>query len=149
MSMETLGILMLLQPVEDREQTPGAQTPSWSQSIQGILAHYSTTTKKGTREEENMPEERGNQGLGFAQSEQRTSDYLWWSIMNLVCCCLPLGIAAIIYSRKTRDAVLTHDMDSAARYSHKTLILNISALVIGIILNIIVLCVYFKVINIY
>ncbi|KAM3921166.1 dispanin subfamily A member 2b-like [Leptodactylus fuscus] len=70
-------------------------------------------------------------------------DYLVWSILNLICCCLPLGIVALIYSIKTRDATHQNDTFSAGKHSRTAFKLNISATVIGIILNIIFMIIYF------
>ncbi|XP_053307636.1 synapse differentiation-inducing gene protein 1-like [Spea bombifrons] len=95
-----------------------------------------------------MPEERSTQNAGFAygnaQTQPRTRDYFWFSIVNLVCCCFPLGIAAIIYSRKTRDAVLLNDIPTAAKHSRVTLILNVVALILGIIFAIVFTFIYYK-----
>ena len=34
---------------------------------------------------------------------EKPNDYLCWSIFNVICCCFPLGLAAIIYSSKARQ----------------------------------------------
>ncbi|XP_069804891.1 putative dispanin subfamily A member 2d [Dendropsophus ebraccatus] len=70
------------------------------------------------------------------------SDYLGWSIMNLLCCCWPLGVIALRYSIKTRDANHQNNPDLAADYSRTTKCLNITATVIGVILNIIIIYYY-------
>ncbi|XP_053307633.1 proline rich transmembrane protein 1B-like [Spea bombifrons] len=64
-------------------------------------------------------------------------DYLGLSIFNLICCCLPLGIAALVYSCKTRDSLARGDMVSASSESRTTFTLNMVALGIGITVNII------------
>ncbi|KAM3921165.1 dispanin subfamily A member 2b-like [Leptodactylus fuscus] len=69
-------------------------------------------------------------------------DYLIWSILNLICCCLPLGIVALIFSIKTRDATQQNDMMSATKNSRTAFNLNIAATVIGVIMIIIVVVLY-------
>ncbi|XP_053546153.1 proline rich transmembrane protein 1B-like isoform X3 [Bombina bombina] len=64
-------------------------------------------------------------------------DYMGLSIMNLLLCCLPIGIAALIFSCKTRDAVSRGDQASAASDSRTAFTLNMVALGIGIAVNIV------------
>nr|XP_023844496.1 synapse differentiation-inducing gene protein 1-like isoform X2 [Salvelinus alpinus] len=59
-------------------------------------------------------------------------DYLGYSIFTMLCCCLPLGIAALIYSISTRDANNQGHQQVAERSSRLARILNHSALGIGI-----------------
>ncbi|XP_069804831.1 dispanin subfamily A member 2b-like [Dendropsophus ebraccatus] len=66
-------------------------------------------------------------------------DYLAWSIFSLLCCFCPLGLAALIFSLKSRDAANQNDSDTATKYSRKAFSLNIAALVAGIIMIIIVI----------
>ncbi|XP_056399795.1 dispanin subfamily A member 2b-like [Hyla sarda] len=73
-------------------------------------------------------------------------DYLVWSIINLICCCLPLGIAALIFSIKTRDATHQNNASLAAKHSGTAKNLNIAATVIGVVVTIIFLILYFVVI---
>ncbi|XP_040183046.1 dispanin subfamily A member 2b-like [Rana temporaria] len=68
----------------------------------------------------------------------RNKDYLIWSIVSLICCFCPIGLAALIFSIKSRDANNQNDADSAAKHSRTAFYLNIAALVLGIILIIIV-----------
>ncbi|XP_067243143.1 interferon-induced transmembrane protein 3-like [Chanodichthys erythropterus] len=59
-------------------------------------------------------------------------DYLCYSIFTLLCCCFPLGIAAVIYSASTQNANMAGQQDLASRSSRTTLILNNVALGIGL-----------------
>ncbi|KAG8143345.1 hypothetical protein E2320_000583, partial [Naja naja] len=59
-------------------------------------------------------------------------DYLGYSIFTLLCCCLPLGIAALIYSIQTQGANQRGDIVSAKKYSKVALILDHIALALGI-----------------
>ncbi|XP_034031196.1 proline-rich transmembrane protein 1-like isoform X2 [Thalassophryne amazonica] len=60
------------------------------------------------------------------------NDYLGYSIFTMLCCCLPLGIAALIYSISTRDANSVGDQEKAERCSKTAKTLNNVALGIGI-----------------
>ncbi|CAH2318321.1 major prion -like [Pelobates cultripes] len=64
-------------------------------------------------------------------------DYLGLSIMNLILCCFPVGIAAVVFSCKTRDSLRRGDMISAASDSRTAFSLNMVALGLGIAANIV------------
>ncbi|KAM3921167.1 dispanin subfamily A member 2b-like [Leptodactylus fuscus] len=68
----------------------------------------------------------------------RQKDYLVWSIMSLLCCFCPLGLAALIFSIKSRNASNENDSDGAVKHSKTAFYLNIAALVMGIIMIIII-----------
>ncbi|XP_070620810.1 dispanin subfamily A member 2b-like [Erythrolamprus reginae] len=59
-------------------------------------------------------------------------DYLGYSIFTLICCCFPLGIAALIYSIRTQEANQRGDITSAKRYSRLALTFDHTALGLGI-----------------
>lgn len=46
-------------------------------------------------------------------------NYLVWSILSTVLCCLPLGIVAIVYSTKVNDYYIMGLYDEAMRASAK------------------------------
>ncbi|KAM7382551.1 hypothetical protein PAMP_002277 [Pampus punctatissimus] len=60
------------------------------------------------------------------------NDYLGYSIFTMLCCCLPLGIAALIYSISAREANHAGDQIAAERSSRTARTLNHVALGIGI-----------------
>ncbi|KAM6935579.1 uncharacterized protein PEZ65_005919 isoform 1-T1 [Lycodopsis pacificus] len=60
------------------------------------------------------------------------NDYLCYSIFTLMCCCLPLGIAALIYSISAREANHSGDQNSAERSSRMARTLNHVGLGLGI-----------------
>ncbi|KAG8143346.1 hypothetical protein E2320_000581 [Naja naja] len=64
-------------------------------------------------------------------------DYLGYSIFTLLCCCLPLGIAALVFSVKTQGANQRGDIVSAKKYSKLALIWDHLALAFGIIFTIV------------
>ncbi|XP_058864904.1 calcium-binding protein P-like [Acipenser ruthenus] len=59
-------------------------------------------------------------------------DYLGYSIFTMLCCCLPLGIAALIYSISTRDANNMGNEELAKKNSRLARNLNHTGLGIGI-----------------
>ncbi|XP_040271455.1 dispanin subfamily A member 2b-like [Bufo bufo] len=69
----------------------------------------------------------------------RQKDYLALSILSMFFCFCPLGLAALIFSLKSRDASNQNDADTAAKHSKTAFSLNIAAMVVGIILIIIVI----------
>ncbi|XP_055068042.2 uncharacterized protein [Misgurnus anguillicaudatus] len=59
-------------------------------------------------------------------------EYLCYSIFTLLCCCLPLGVAALVYSISTRTANMSGHQQLAEKNSRMARTLNHSALGIGI-----------------
>ncbi|XP_077312536.1 uncharacterized protein LOC143933497 [Lithobates pipiens] len=80
----------------------------------------------------------------FSNTPPPCRDYLPWSILNLLCCCLIFGIVALIFSLQTRSAKKYQDWESAKRKSRLALGFNLTAMLLGIaiIIIIIVLSVY-------
>ncbi|XP_028325472.1 proline-rich transmembrane protein 1-like [Gouania willdenowi] len=60
------------------------------------------------------------------------NDYLGYSIFTMLCCCLPLGIAALVYSISAREANNMGNQAAAERSSRTARTLNHVALGIGI-----------------
>ncbi|XP_008285127.1 interferon-induced transmembrane protein 1-like isoform X1 [Stegastes partitus] len=60
------------------------------------------------------------------------NDYLGYSIFTLLFCCLPLGVAALIYSISAREANHVGDQVTAERSSRMARTLNHVALGLGI-----------------
>ncbi|KAA0702739.1 Synapse differentiation-inducing gene protein 1-like [Triplophysa tibetana] len=60
-------------------------------------------------------------------------DYLGYSIFTMLCCCFPLGIAALIFSIFTRNANTSGQQQEAEKNSRTARILNFTALGIGIV----------------
>ncbi|KAI7806729.1 putative dispanin subfamily A member 2b-like [Triplophysa rosa] len=61
-------------------------------------------------------------------------DYMCYSIFTLLCCCLPLGIAALVNSVTTRTANMSGQHQLAEKSSRKARNYNHAALIIGIII---------------
>ncbi|KAM3614978.1 uncharacterized protein V6R79_021724 [Siganus canaliculatus] len=60
------------------------------------------------------------------------NDYMCYSIFTMLCCCLPLGIAALIYSISAREANHIGDRMGAERSSRTARTLNHVGLGLGI-----------------
>ncbi|XP_062995974.1 synapse differentiation-inducing gene protein 1-like [Elgaria multicarinata webbii] len=59
-------------------------------------------------------------------------DYLVYSIFTMLCCCLPLGIAALVYSIMTREANHMGNLTAAQRNSRLARVLAHSAVGVGL-----------------
>ncbi|KAJ6668689.1 hypothetical protein lerEdw1_012172 [Lerista edwardsae] len=59
--------------------------------------------------------------------------YLGLSIFTMMCCCLPLGLAALITSHEVDNAMRAGDINRAASSSRTARTLNIIGIVVGII----------------
>ncbi|KAF7235704.1 Synapse differentiation-inducing gene protein 1-like [Varanus komodoensis] len=62
----------------------------------------------------------------------RAPDYVSYSIFTMLCCFLPLGIAALVYSIQTQDANDSGNSTAAQQYSRLALILANMALGVGL-----------------
>ncbi|XP_069460945.1 interferon-induced transmembrane protein 1-like [Ambystoma mexicanum] len=63
-------------------------------------------------------------------------DYLCFSVFNMLCCCLCIGIAALVFSVKTREANQRGDINEARIHSSTARTLNFVSLGIGIAITI-------------
>lgn len=108
----------------------------------GVAPHYT-----GVRHEQQpQPYSMGQQYVGQpriitmqpatygtpASPQIPVNDYLGYSIFTMLCCCLPLGIGALIHSISTRDAIQRGDQMAAQRYSSTARTLNHAAMGIGL-----------------
>ncbi|XP_031717111.1 transmembrane protein 91-like [Anarrhichthys ocellatus] len=73
------------------------------------------------------------------QTRDVAPSYLGWSIFNTLCCCWPLGIAAWVFSCRAQNAEALGESAEAEDASRTAKILNILALVFGIIFLIIII----------
>jgi len=62
---------------------------------------------------------------------QRPNNYLVWSIMTTVCCCIPLGIPAIVNAAKVDSAWKRGDVAAAAHHSAQAKKFSIIGAVVG------------------
>ncbi|XP_031762211.1 proline rich transmembrane protein 1B-like [Xenopus tropicalis] len=77
------------------------------------------------------------QSIAVMPTQPVCKDYMGCSIANLLCCCFPIGIAALIFSIKTRDDISRGDMITAASDSRTAFTLNMVALGLGLVANLV------------
>ncbi len=70
---------------------------------------------------------------GAGRPAQAVSNYLVWSILTTVFCCLPGGIVAIIYSSKVNTALALGNYGAALEASKKAKMWNLIGLVVGVV----------------
>ncbi|KAH1175447.1 dispanin subfamily A member 2b-like [Mauremys mutica] len=58
--------------------------------------------------------------------------YKYWSIFNILCCCLPLGLVAVFYSGQVEECLARRDIAGAKSASDTARTINILAVVIGL-----------------
>jgi predicted RNA-binding Zn-ribbon protein involved in translation (DUF1610 family) len=63
-------------------------------------------------------------------------DYLIWSILSLVFCCVPLGIVALIYSIQCKSAIAAGRYNDAVKHSKTAFQWNLVSLIAGILIGI-------------
>lgn len=61
--------------------------------------------------------------------------YMLWSIVATILCCLPAGVAAIVYSAQVSSKFYAQDYDGARRCSRNAEIWIIASIVTGVIFN--------------
>uniref|UniRef100_A0A2D4PIZ4 Uncharacterized protein n=1 Tax=Micrurus surinamensis TaxID=129470 RepID=A0A2D4PIZ4_MICSU len=121
-----------LPPPYSEEAQPPVQLPAFI-AAQPMPSHlYYATAVQDPKEEPIL------QPVPFTHA----SDYLIYSIFTMICCCLPLGVAALVYSIQTREANHERNSTAAQRNSRMARILAHSALGVGI--GIIILYVIFR-----
>ncbi|XP_062518239.1 trafficking regulator of GLUT4 1-like [Corticium candelabrum] len=85
-----------------------------------------------------------SQPLLSSKSEE-VNDYLALSIIVCLCCCWPLGLAAIVMSGRVREAKLRGDEHGAISASSTTRNLIIASVICGIAILIVLIILLFVV----
>lgn len=75
-----------------------------------------------------------------AAEKPSISNWLWQSIVVTVCCCLPLGIVAIIFAAQVNSKLAAGDIVGATDSAGKAKMFCILGFCLGIIGNIIIAC---------
>ncbi len=65
-------------------------------------------------------------------------NHLAWSICNLIFCCLPLGIVALVFSVQSQSAAQRGDMSEAERTANIARICNMISTIVGAVAILIV-----------
>lgn len=69
---------------------------------------------------------------------RKPDNYLVWSILSTVCCCVPVGIFAIVNAAKVDGAWGRGDVAAAVKYSSDAKKFSIIAAVLGVAVNVVV-----------
>jgi len=72
---------------------------------------------------------------GFGAARPNIPNYLVWSILTTLCCCLPTGIVAIIYSAQVNNKLDKGDIAGAERASMLARNWCIASAVAGLVCN--------------
>jgi hypothetical protein len=84
------------------------------------------------------PPPSGFAATGFSPAgmlNQKPNNYLVWSILSTVCCCIPVGIAAIVNAARVDGAWSRGDYAGAQKYSADAKKFTIIAAVLGGVVN--------------
>ena len=93
----------------------------------------------GEKLDDNVTQVQNNSSL---QAKPQIKDYMVFSILTTIFCCIPFGIIAIVYSSKVSKLIAVGDFEGASNASRNSKIWNIAALVSGIVLGIICILLY-------
>lgn len=80
-----------------------------------------------------MPPHTRMQSMIFREPMPPT--YMVWAIISTICCCLPAGIVAIVFSSQVSTRYFCRDYEGARRASERAEIWIIIAIVAGIVVN--------------
>ena len=81
-----------------------------------------------------------NEINALSNQTKKIKDYIQWSVFNTFCCCLCLGIAAFVFSIKTRNSQLNQESNSESeRFSKVAFKLNLTATIMGFIILVIII----------
>jgi hypothetical protein len=80
---------------------------------------------------------------GNAVQTETVPDYLIWSIITTLFCCLPLGVIGIIFSVLSKNDLKVGDYEGAAKKSHIAMNCNFGGLIVGVVFFIFALIIGF------
>jgi hypothetical protein len=69
-------------------------------------------------------------------------NYLVWAILSTICCCLPLGVASIVFASQVNSKWSGGDFAGAYEASKKAKTFAIWATVAGVVVNVLVSIIY-------
>ena len=108
-----------------------AKTPKSSQEGAGSIYEYGQSVQNQKNEYNQM-----NYNQGYSEKNISGTPYLVFSILTTLCCCLPLGIAAIIYSCRINSLNNQGDYAGACAAAKKAKLLCIVGAVGGLIASV-------------
>lgn len=76
-------------------------------------------------------------GPGYGTPAPTIPNYLWQSIVVTLCCCLPLGVVAIVFAAQVNSKLAAGDIAGAQDASRKAKMFCLIAVGIGLLVNII------------
>jgi hypothetical protein len=79
----------------------------------------------------------GNPYQGTGAPAPNVPNYLVQSILATVCCCLPLGIVAIVYAAQVNGKVAAGDFAGAMQASNNAKMWSYIAIGLGLLINVI------------
>lgn len=68
--------------------------------------------------------------------QRRPDNYLVWSILATICCCLPFGIVAIVYSSKVNTLYNAHQYTEAVNAANDAKKWCLISLIAGIVVDV-------------
>jgi hypothetical protein len=80
--------------------------------------------------------------IGNSNKPPRPSNYLVLAIICTVTCCMPLGVASIVYSTKVDSAYNAGNFELAAESSKKAKNWGIAGLSIGAVMYLVIFIIY-------
>ncbi|XP_062504852.1 transmembrane protein 233-like [Corticium candelabrum] len=116
-------------PTYRQQQQPPEQFPTQPQSAAYIHTHQpQQMVYLNTRQPQHYPAMRQT-----VVNAPMVRDYMAASIFTCLCCFWPIGLFAILYSCKVREARQVGDDNNALKYSKTVRILNVVGVIFGLI----------------
>lgn len=119
-------------------QTPG-QPPAQPMAGGAQQAPFSQTPPQfGQSQFHAAPVQPAGPAMAATTPEERPvmpQTYMLWSILSLICCCLPAGIVAVIMSARVSSKYYEGDYEGAQRASRNAEIWIIVSFVLGVLVN--------------
>ena len=135
-------------PYQDPYNTEGQGSYSYgydSQNNNDQTSNYQTSNYQTSSYQNNNYQNNGYQNGNYQGTPSYQQDqgdtvnwvpYLVLSIISTLCCCIPFGIVAIVFSAKINSAVTSGNMEEANKAAKTAKIWIIVAVVAGLIVNI-------------
>ncbi|KAK2903535.1 hypothetical protein Q8A67_008248 [Cirrhinus molitorella] len=113
---------------------PAANPPVYQNNSAGYPPSFASSSVQGSYPGQSVVTVQPAVFVSAAPLANPMPEYTCYSIFTLICCCLPLGTAALVYSLSTRSANHSGHLELAKKNSETARNLNHAAVVVGIIL---------------